>query len=243
MDQCDVSATDAAALRGASGASVRPDGAALHRHRVMHRRAPSERDEAHHRIANSLALASTLLRRQRAAVEDAAARDALRTAETRLLAIAELHRRIGRQDRDGGVAVDALLRDLAHDLRAGLGLDCAVAVATGAREVELDGEAAGEIGVVVAELALNAAKHAYRGAEGGRLALSCRREDGALVLIVADRGPGLPGGFDPGSTDGGGLGLPVVAQSVARLGGRLAAHTDGGAVFTLVVPLDQSSSS
>lgn len=239
MDRRDVSATDPAATRDTAGAPARANGAVVDGHAAAPRRAPSEREEAHHRIANSLALASTFLRRQRAAVEDPAARGALRAAETRLLGIAQLQRRIGRADRDGGVPVGELLHDLAEDLGVGLGLDCAVAVAAGAREVELGGEAAGEVGVVVTELALNAAKHAYDGAEG-RLALSCRREDGALVLIVADRGPGLPEGFDLRQT--GGIGLPVMAQAAARLGGRLAAHSDGGAVFTLTVPLDQSSS-
>ena len=108
----------------------------------------------------------------------------------------------------------------------------------------MDGSAAGEIGVVVSELALNALKHAYDGAQMGvAWSCPCREDDGTIVVTIQDHGPGLPDGFDLQGSRSGGLGLPVVAQAVGRLGGRLDAHTDGGAVFALTVPLDQSSSS
>ena len=70
-----------------------------------------------------------------------------------------------------------------------------------------------------------------------------------IVLTVADNGPGIPGEhlarlFDPFFTtkpvgQGTGLGLSISYGIVERHGGRLEAanRAEGGAVFTLVLPL------
>lgn len=227
---------------GANGMPEPPTRCELDDVRMALERAVSERDEANHRIANSLALASALLRRRRGAIRDAAARNALAEAETRLLAVARLHQRMGGSSDGGDVTLGGLLASLADELGVGLGLDCRSAAGDGAAELRLPAVAAGEVAMIVSELAINARKHAYGSAEEGRLEIDCRRDGTAAVVTIRDRGPGLPEGFDVRPAGGGGIGMPVIAQAVARLGGRLAAHSDGGAVFTLVVPTDQSSS-
>jgi hypothetical protein len=76
--------------------------------------------------------------------------------------------------------------------------------------------------------------------------LSVRREDGGLVFLVADRGPGVPPAirerlfqpFATGRTQGTGLGLAVVRRVAELHGGTVAAvsRTGGGASFRLWVP-------
>ncbi|HET9484030.1 MAG TPA: ATP-binding protein, partial [Xanthomonadales bacterium] len=85
---------------------------------------------------------------------------------------------------------------------------------------------------------------------GGRAALSvATRANGAYVeLAVADRGPGLPAGFDdswfePYTTTkprGTGLGLAIVKKIVEEHGGSVRAENGsaGGAVFTVRLPLE-----
>ncbi|MFF8408332.1 sensor histidine kinase [Streptomyces omiyaensis] len=102
--------------------------------------------------------------------------------------------------------------------------------------------------VVVANLVGNALRH-------GRPLVTVRAyedEDGALVVQVSDRGPGIPPEVlphvferfykaDPARTrsTGSGLGLAITLENVRLHGGtvRAANHPAGGAVFTVRIPL------
>ncbi len=79
-----------------------------------------------------------------------------------------------------------------------------------------------------------------------RVSIRVSRDDaGGLEVRVADNGPGLGDverafrrGFSTkdGGDIGRGIGLALVRQSVRRLGGTIRVETDGGAVFTVVLP-------
>ncbi len=100
---------------------------------------------------------------------------------------------------------------------------------------------------VVMNLAGNAVQ--AMGEEGGTLTATSRIVDGVLVIEVADTGPGIAAEhldkiFEPFFTtkevgEGTGLGLSVSYSLVEGMGGELSACNgpDGGAVFTLRVPL------
>jgi two-component system NtrC family sensor kinase len=126
----------------------------------------------------------------------------------------------------------------------------------GFRELELDIEIEaglppvaiqpGKLHQVLVNLLLNAAD-AMEGR--GRLSVAARRERGRVCLTVRDRGPGLEPEverhlFEPFFTTkppGSGVGLGLAtSQSIAQsVGGELLAanHPEGGAVFTVVLPL------
>jgi two-component system sensor histidine kinase KdpD len=102
---------------------------------------------------------------------------------------------------------------------------------------------------VVFNLVENALKHAP---SSTAIELEARLRDRELAVSIADRGPGLaPGseeqvfekfyrGDDSRRSGGVGLGLAICRGIVEAHGGRLVAanRPDGGAVFTLVLPLD-----
>ena len=93
--------------------------------------------------------------------------------------------------------------------------------------------------------------------EGGLVELGARVENGRVLLTVADHGPGVPDADlgrvferfyrvdksrarDPGGT---GLGLSIVRHLIDLHGGRVHAENrkDGGAIFTISLPLRPSS--
>jgi nitrogen-specific signal transduction histidine kinase len=84
-------------------------------------------------------------------------------------------------------------------------------------------------------------------AEGGRIRLTARREDGALRLEVSDNGPGIPEDlrerifepfFSTKGSRGTGLGLAVTRKIVEEHGGRITVETGemGGARFIVLLP-------
>jgi len=98
----------------------------------------------------------------------------------------------------------------------------------------------------IVQLAANAARHTPPGTP---VELSSAWDGDALVLSVADRGPGIPAGdrarvfdrftrLDTRRSDGTGLGLSIVAAIAAAHGGRadVRDRPGGGAVFRLRIP-------
>ncbi|TXS21230.1 sensor histidine kinase [Streptomyces sp. ms191] len=95
----------------------------------------------------------------------------------------------------------------------------------------------------------SAAGPGFTGGPGPRVTVTARAGDGVLLIRVADTGPGIADEaretvFDRGwSTHGPGrgLGLALVRQATARAGGTvtLAGSPDGGAEFTVRLPLDR----
>jgi Na+/proline symporter/nitrogen-specific signal transduction histidine kinase len=107
-----------------------------------------------------------------------------------------------------------------------------------------------QVMLVLVNLLSNARK--FCAAEGGRVVLRSRVEDGCLLVEVSDNGPGISqadqanifdnfrqaaqsaGGRPPGT----GLGLPISAQIVAHLGGELWVESQlgQGATFAFTLP-------
>lgn len=93
---------------------------------------------------------------------------------------------------------------------------------------------------------------AVAGHDDGLVSLDAQPTGRHLVLTVADNGPGLAAeaaasAFERGWTTkpsdapgGRGLGLALVAQTVARLGGTITISNPPGAVFTITVPVTPS---
>jgi two-component sensor histidine kinase len=199
-----------------------------HRSRHDGRGAPPELD---HRVANSLQLAVDFLLFQQARLADIPARRALIEAAERLVAVGHLHRFLCAHDGDHEVDLKPFLGALADLIAQSTGLSCTSEI----EPLRVTATAAQQLGLLVNELAINAVKHAYPMGEPGELIVQAFREGERLQLVVADRGAGLPPGFDPAAGDG--LGLDIVRRISTQLKGRLTAESDGGARFVLTLPL------
>jgi signal transduction histidine kinase len=118
-------------------------------------------------------------------------------------------------------------------------------------EFEVDGDGpmvavnANEIEQVFLNLITNA-RDAMEGRDGARLMVRVRTEAQSVIATVSDNGPGvapeaLERIFDPFFTTkevgkGTGLGLSISRNLIAKNGGTLTVHNDGGAVFTITLP-------
>ena len=191
--------------------------------------------EANHRIKNNLQLISASLgvHGQRAA--DEASRDLMLELQAHVQAIARLHDRFYTEDRYDEVDAFALTRAVCADIAE---------VSAGRASVRVDapGEAliasaaAGPFALIVAELIMNAVKHASAGGTRGTIEVRGRTEAGpTVVVVVSDDGPGLPAGFDLEHQSG--MGLRMCRSLAAQIDGSLrAVPAARGAAFELRAP-------
>ena len=208
-----------------------PVGQALPEGHARPRNLRPQRRELDHRMANSLQLAADLLLFEQVRVKDPVARQALGDAVARLTAVAQLHRCLCAQDHASGVDLRLFLSELCGLIGQSTGLVCTL----DADPVVLGPEIAQQLGIAVNELAMNAAKHAYRGKRQGALHVEARQVGSRLRLVVSDHGGGLGANFAIGQAHG--LGMDILLAVVRQVHGALEAEDDHGARFTITLPL------
>jgi len=195
--------------------------------------------EVNHRVGNSLQLIASMLTLQANAAQDDGVREALTDATGRVLAVAQLHRRLYTSDDVQSVAVDQYLAALIDDLRRSSESSELAHISLAAEPVAVEPDRAVAIGVIVNELVMNALKYAYPDGRGEiRVALSCL-PDGQVRLTVEDDGIGWQVPMPDRRMARDGLGLVGIRERVADLGGRFRIEgTSGkGTRLTIELPL------
>jgi two-component sensor histidine kinase len=192
--------------------------------------------EIDHRIKNSLMLVSSVLAMQQRSAASPEAKAALVQASDRVGTIARIHDQLHRSATADSVEFGSYLRALAQDLMASLTRNDADLVVE-AETADLEADLAAPLGLIAAELLMNALKHATRAQGRSHLSLSFRQDDQSLELVVADDGPGLPNGFDPAQSKG--LGMRLILSLVRQLEGSFEASNEGeGARFEVRCPAE-----
>jgi two-component sensor histidine kinase len=192
--------------------------------------------EVHHRVSNSLALVASLAAMQAGAVADPSARIALHEMQARILAIANIHRRLYTSQDVRFVDLDAYMHSLGEEIDAAMntGGPRHTIVVSAEPDISLPTDMAISLGVVLTELVTNAVKYAYPADRPGEVRLGLRRLDGGRIEIrVEDDGVGWQG---TGAPQGTGLGSRIIAAIGKSLNARLTydpAHRGTRAIFEL----------
>jgi hypothetical protein len=183
--------------------------------RAARERAETLLAEVHHRVANSLAMVTSLLRIQAQASESHEVRQALAEAQGRIGAVAGVHRSLYLGDDVRTVALDAYLEGVLRDFAATLPPQVQLSVE--AEPLTMSADRAVSLGIIVTELATNAVKYAWPGGHPGRLVVRLEAEGhGRACLVVEDDGEGMDRG---GTARGTGLGRRLVRAMTDTLGG------------------------
>ncbi|MFZ1991018.1 MAG: sensor histidine kinase [Alphaproteobacteria bacterium] len=199
--------------------------------------------EANHRFANHLAVIVSAVNRQLSTLEHSD-RDSLPRAEVRAMledlassvyCIANLNRLIAQDPLSAEIDLEELLRLTTQNtissfaIHGRMSLQCDFS-----GDLLVPHDKARAILLIVMEILMNAIKHARPNGGRMKVALQCRRrQDGGLVVEVADNGCGLPEGFDV-ERDGG-TGFKVIRMLAHSLGKIEIDSSEAGLRFRLHV--------
>lgn len=170
--------------------------------------------EVNHRVGNSLQLIASLLTLQSNAAGNSDVREALADATGRVLAVAQVHRRLYTSNDVQSVSVDQYLTGMIEDLRRSSDSNALGQLTLSADPIYIDPDRAVAVGVIVNELVMNALKYAYPNGKGAiRVALKDIGNNHAS-LCVEDDGVGIELNGNPKST---GLGQRIVRAMSEKL--------------------------
>ncbi len=200
-----------------------------------HRRALAYRDaqlrDAHHRVKNTLQIATSSLQLDAHATTSVSARKALQIGIGRLQILAKVHELIGRETGSEQVAVHTLLHSLVEAARQSfVEISARVDLKLKAAAMWLPADQAIPIALLANEAVTNACKHAFPGARSGEICIELDIDSGGtLVLRIADNGIGMT------KQRTNGLGLQLIAGFSKQLRGNISFIEPVGTTGTTVM--------
>lgn len=232
-----VAAVEAMRLRRAKEAAEAEVRAARDRFEALAAERALLLREVNHRVGNSLQLIASMLTLQSNSADNPEVSEALTLATSRVLAVAQVHRRLYTSGDVQSVAMDQYLESMMEDLRRSserneltqLSLDC--------DPVSIDPDRAVAIGMILNELVINALKYAYPNGSGA-VRVAFKKIEDHLELSVEDEGVGFTPQANPNST---GLGQRIIRAMADKLHAQMeiTAKTPGARVavsFPLETP-------
>ena len=165
--------------------------------------------EVNHRVANSLALVSSLVRLQSRDLQEPVAKAALQDVDGRIQAIAEMYKHLFTTRSADEVAVDAYLSTVLSQFESAMAANGSnVRLRRELVPVTLRTSDAINLGIIVTEWVTNAFKYAYSDGRG-EVRVSLARSVDEMVVSVEDDGVGREGDTKAKGT---GLGTRVVSN-------------------------------
>ena len=190
--------------------------------------------EIHHRVKNNLQIVMSLLSIQANQVKDAGAREALMQAQTRINALALVHRILNELEDQSTLDLKQLLEELSRQIAEGMGEVDHVRIEVDVPHMVVSSGVAVALALFTVEALTNIYKHAYPLRAGGTITVSLKPEgQGKLKLAIADDGVG----FHMDET-GKSVGSRLIRTFGAQLGGvaQVTSEAGHGTVVSLTFP-------
>lgn len=193
--------------------------------------------ELEHRTKNNFAMVAGLLTMQQRASTSPEVQEALLSAAARVRSFSAIHETIYASDSfSAEVPLQAYLKPLIQQLAEGLFENGKVRIELNCDPVNVPRDRTVAIGLIVAELVTNAAKHAFPDRNDGVITVSYTAPAGALwCLTVCDDGRGSKGLLETANKPPSGLGSQLLQAFATTAGGQLTTeHTENGTCVKLV---------
>lgn len=172
--------------------------------------------EIHHRVKNNLQIVSSLLNLRTRSISSTATKEALEEVQTRIKALALVHRSLYEQDGPTSVDIERFLPELCQLIGDGSAPDGGtVEVRSEAVSGRIAADKATPIALLVTECVTNAFRHAFPDGRAGTVVVRLERIAGGRRLSIIDNGVGSPAEVASG------MGLVLSRLLAKQLGGEL----------------------
>jgi two-component sensor histidine kinase len=168
--------------------------------------------EMHHRLANTLTVITSMLRDEFGEYDSSELRTSLARCEARIVAFGNLHRALIIGAAQEWILVQNYIQHLCEALSDALLRPLGIRFEVFADAVKLPSEQCELLGLVIAELVTNVAKHAFHGRSGGLVRVALFDRSDSWVCVVSDNGVGT-------AMASVGVGSRIFEQLVRALGG------------------------
>lgn len=193
--------------------------------------------EIHHRVKNNLQVISSLLKLQSGYVKDEDTLALFFDSYNRVRSMALIHENLYRSPDLGRIDVADYIGHLTANLLSSYTRsDRQVDLQLDLEHHWLDVDTAIPCGLIINELVSNSFKYAFEGRTGGQVYVKLTREGDQFLLRVGDNGIGLPADFDIEASES--LGLQLVLNLTAQLGGDISLDRSRGTSLTITFTLD-----
>lgn len=190
--------------------------------------------EIHHRVKNNLQIVMSLLSIQANQVRDPVSREALMQAQTRINALALVHRILNELEDQSTLDLQQLLQELSHQIAEGMGAADHIRIEVDVPHMVVQSGVAVALALFTVEALTNIFKHAFpRQARGVIRVTMTPDRPGHLRLAIADDGIGFA--MDE---SGQSVGSRLIRTFGTQLGGVSAIRSDPGkgTIVELVFP-------
>ncbi len=193
--------------------------------------------EMNHRVKNNLAIIQSILNVQSRSVTDDQSRGALTESADRVLSISRIHEILSRTIDLKAVSIANYFKKLFKELAVNYHIqEPDDTIHLDIDDITLDMDTLIPVALIVNELATNSFKYAYTDGSKGEFFFSLKAADhGALVITVADKGIGLPKGFQLYNEKS--LGMNIVSSLIEQLEAKIeySSSPDEGTEFKIIV--------
>ncbi len=190
--------------------------------------------EVHHRIKNNMQTVFWMLKLQAERLLEGGGREPLLDASDRVQRLQVLYRSLYETQHFQNLSTKEFLPALIEQILAPSQVTGSPKPVLAIEDFELPATVLQPLGMIVNELLTNSLKFGRRQGETLQLRVTAKRRESTIELTVADNGPGLPPGFDPGSSSG--FGLRMVGLMASQLRGTFAVESRNGTIATVRFP-------
>jgi two-component sensor histidine kinase len=170
--------------------------------------------ETHHRLANTFTMLAGMLWHEFSQYESPELRASLARCEARIGAFSNLHKYLVIGAERDWISVQNYIEHLCEALSEVLLRPAGIRCEVFADAIDIPSERCELLGLIIAELVTNAAKHAFHGRNGGLVRVALFNINESWVCVVSDNGVGT-------ATASVGVGSKILKRLVSALGGNL----------------------